>query len=789
MKTLILVLIFLMVGFAQFSFSQQKEFKWRLGASGGYANYYGDLSPHKIDGISNRKANRYLLSYNENYSSNPSYKVYVERQLSRTIGLMLSYGNYHFGMSDRYIQRNGELYVDNANFARGLNFQNHTKDLGLSFVFKTDNDRFLPSNSLIAPYFSIGAGYLRFDVKGDLLDGEGNQYDQNLPGIIHDGVYETSLPEWRTELIGGYDQDAAYVNLGLGFRIKLGKKVELFAQSDFMHTFTDFLDDVSGKYRGQYESEFQAYAAKPGTNVIDPESPFRGNPNGAKDWIIYHGVGLKFNFGASKKTFSAPVLSTYYADNTVSLKEAIQKEQLDTQDSLRKNQTGITNNFFYSINLIEAERLDSLSYATKILAFDQEIQKRETRILESQVSKKRLADISGKFQSQYDSLVSEMRLPPSEKQELIASAEKARFDLRYSIDSIQRRQNEWINEIDSLAELKRNLPLEQRVLVIQNLDSLFQMQVAVSDSISRKATEARETEQKANSIRSEDLQESTFKEDQSAQKANSTSSIDNSSDKRLAQIEEENKYLKSERDRVLREYSDYKKNNKPKKQKPQYIENTKTIQKENTNTAATQEDPQRRKRWWWPFAAAGGVATVVAVTNNNEQNAAIDSAAVAKAFFENEDAVLTFTYAMLGINLGNPIADSDSTDSILPAETLGEKIPAVQFLKSKEILYFKLNQRIPDSSETDKLTSLGEFIMENRDYRLVVTGFADNTGNVTVNLRIAEDRMKAVADYLKKEFGLEDDQLRLESGGQVIRGSRQAANELDRRVEVRLERK
>jgi hypothetical protein len=49
--------------------------------------------------------------------------------------------------------------------------------------------------------------------------------------------------------------------------------------------------------------------------------------------------------------------------------------------------------------------------------------------------------------------------------------------------------------------------------------------------------------------------------------------------------------------------------------------------------------------------------------------------------------------------------------------------------------------------------------------------------------------MKAVADYLKKEFGLEDDQLRLESGGQVIRGSRQAANELDRRVEVRLERK
>ena len=46
-----------------------------------------------------------------------------------------------------------------------------------------------------------------------------------------------------------------------------------------------------------------------------------------------------------------------------------------------------------------------------------------------------------------------------------------------------------------------------------------------------------------------------------------------------------------------------------------------------------------------------------------------------------------------------------------------------------------------------------------------------------------------VFNFLKNEFGLEDDQLRLESGGQVIRGTRQAANDLDRRVEVRAERR
>jgi len=46
-----------------------------------------------------------------------------------------------------------------------------------------------------------------------------------------------------------------------------------------------------------------------------------------------------------------------------------------------------------------------------------------------------------------------------------------------------------------------------------------------------------------------------------------------------------------------------------------------------------------------------------------------------------------------------------------------------------------------------------------------------------------------VANFLKNEFGLEEGQLRLESGGQVIRGNRQAANDLDRRVEVRTEKK
>jgi outer membrane protein OmpA-like peptidoglycan-associated protein len=257
-------------------------------------------------------------------------------------------------------------------------------------------------------------------------------------------------------------------------------------------------------------------------------------------------------------------------------------------------------------------------------------------------------------------------------------------------------------------------------------------------------------------------------------------------------MELENKYLKSERDRILREYSDYQKANKPKKQKPQYIENTKTIQKENTNTVAEQDERQRRKRWWWPFAAAGGVTTVVALSGNGDNdNGPIDSAAVAQAFLQNQEAILAISSAMIGLDLRERPLEGDSASMTLeiPVDSLTKEEPKVPLFKSKEIVYFKLNQKIPDASETEKLSRLGKFMKNNEEYLLVVTGFADNTGNVNFNLRLAEERMNAVAEFLKNEFGLEDGQLRLETGGQVIRGTRQTANELDRRVEVRLERK
>lgn len=837
MKKLILLFTTLSLFLALDSKAQQKDFEWRLGVSGGYSNYYGDLSPHRIRGISNWDAIHHLLYFNENYFERPSFKISLERQLSNTIGLMFTYGEYHFAMSDRYVQRDGTLMLDNPNFERGLNFSNHTRDMGLSFVFKADNDRLLSSKSWIAPYFTLGFGLINFEVKGDLLDADGFRYDYNSTNIIHNGIYETDLHAVRTELSNGYELGAFYTNMGLGFRIRLGNRFEVFAQSDFMYTFTDYLDDVSGPYRATYDNDFQAYAAQPGTNIVDPQSPFRGDPDGRNDWIIYHGVGIKYNLGASKKTFSAPRLSTYYPEYSKRQVAPSLEIPKTAKDSIPMEKQGNTFNYTYNIQLSETERLDSLRYATRILAWDHEIQKRETKIVNGQVRQKSLLELRRNFDQQFDMLNANEILSVEEKDTLLKASEKSRFDLRYSIDSIGRRERELKMEIDSISRLKKDFRIEQRILFIPGIDSLhYKKEGPLLDTVTGKETitirstariiengdkpktlnQERELEEKS-AVRQFPTEPSQRQEGQppvspSSQRLQQDPQSFGQEPERMRSLEEENRYLRSERDRLLIE----------KTQQPQ-TQNTRTIRRTtatNNQTTVREESPRdesgRRKRWWWPFAAAGGVAATAAILSDKDQeeetgiqdstsfsaDIAIETTPLDQTELENIS--LAITSAMMGTPITQELMAQEDTavvkkplpviaESLAPAEIIRDTIyvetdPVVQILKSKEVIYFKVNQRIPDDEEINKLIDLASFINENEGYGLVLTGYADNTGNVTYNLRLADERMKNVGSIIMNKFEIPEEKIRYESGGQVVRGTSRVSNDLDRKVEVRAER-
>ncbi|EKB47945.1 Outer membrane protein-associated (lipo)protein [Cecembia lonarensis LW9] len=789
--------------------AQQKDFKWRLGASGGYSNYYGDLSPHTVRGFPNWEAIHHLLYFNENYFERPSFKVSLERQLSPTIGLMLSYGQYQFAMNDRYVRKDGTIWTSAPNFSRGLNFQNNTRDLGLSFVFKTDNDRLLPSRSLIAPYFTIGFGVLDFQVRGDLLDDQGQWYDHRSNEIIHNGIFETDLHALVTE--EGYDLWSFYTNLGLGFRIKLGPRIEFFAQSDLIYSFTDHLDDVSGKYRTSYDNEFQAYASRPGTNPIDPEKPYRGNPNLRNDWILYHGIGIRFNFGASKKAFKAPRLSTSPLQSsdtnrltfpsTSSDRVAIdQKESISLEKRLER---------------LEREQVrlnwktDSISYHAQVLAWESEIHQRENKLRGIEDRRKTLLNISQNFQSQMDDLLANERLDSHLKDSLLREYRRSDYNLRYSLDSISRREMEFKTEIDSIGRLKSNYHVLTGQFFAADKDSLlygYDPRGIIGQDQTRAKIEVIEEQ---SSVPTQERREASqmqrsATEPREERRTDAGLQREDSNTEALRRLQQENQYLRYQRDQLLLSQSSQgqgrARNNSGR---------DRVIVQDNrrrTDRVVVETQDQRRRRWW-PFGVAGGAVVAAAILDNDQDSSPEilhDTVFVDKAIMDwkipDSYSLDTFLADSLGRIDLDAIFIGSSVDTLAQTESNIEKaveIPAdplilgrpggIQLLPSKIMVFFQVNQREPDEVELKKLASLVDFVKENEGFQIVLSGFADNTGNINYNLKLADGRMQAVGKALVENYGLEPSQIRFEPGGQVIRGTQRVSNDQDRRVEARVE--
>ncbi|GAB2615768.1 OmpA family protein [Belliella aquatica] len=863
MKKLILILF---VSFLSIPilFAQQKEYDWRLGVSGGYSNYYGDLTPYRLRGLSNFDAIHHLFYFNENYFDQYSFKISLERKLSPTVGIQFSYGQYQFSMSDRYIRRNGELLTSGRNFDRALNFQNNTRDMGVSFVFKADNDKLLSSKSLLAPYFTLGFGLLDFDISGDLLDDNGNRYDYTNPATVGNGRYETELPPLRTELSDGYNLGAFYANLGLGIRLRLGQRLEIFAQSDFIHSFTGYLDDVDGTYRESYDNDFQTYAAKPGPNTIDPATRNRGENSGNNDWVIYHGVGLKFNFGASKKSFQAPTLSTYYPDygtKVIEEKTLAQEKTVSESDSLKVVKAGDTYNYYTNIQLVDQLRLDSLSYRTQILTWEQQIADRRERVLQSRIDERNLLDIQNQVNDQFSNLKADTVLMAAKKDSLLKVTESSVTKVKSNLDSIQNRKVQFEAEIDSISKLRNNYKIQPRT-ENTSLDSLLSpMNISRSmASISRITAEGDvviETQalSKVNSTGKELPQQQLIERrvvdgkvmerrvDESQKPTSGTeqgnlNKIKEQED-RISRLETESRRLQSERDslsRLPREVI-YMQSRSMAPSLPDRSKGTtasegngsvekETIIREREKVIETEikeVSPEKDRNLFRSIGAFFGGAAVSRSIQPDlpKETTTIELDTVRTAL---EDPIiapdsLTSIDSLANLRLEESIVNEDTLkmrisnqsrelerrsqqelsekitkiDS-LPREILRDTVflesdPLVRLLRYKEIIYFDINQRAPADEELKKLANLVDFIKENAGYQLTLTGYADNTGNINYNLKLAEERTKAISEALIQQFGISQDKITLESGGQVIRGSQKSSNDQDRKVEVRIERK
>ncbi len=311
---------------------------WEIGAGIGSTNYYGDVSPYRIHHLKDIYRVYRFLEFNRHYVNRPSFSLLAHKKLNNTVGILLQANALQFSMSDRYRRPNGNLKTNALNFDRALNFQTDLYDLGFAVTLNSNNGSVFRRDAKIYPSVHLGLGLSAFSVNGDLYDKNGAQYDYSILSDINDHRYETDLRELNTEDGKKYNNIAPYLNLGIAINFKISEHFRLALQSDIKYSGSDYLDDVSKTYRSDYATPAAAYAARPGTNTVNPVTLQRGDNNGVNDIYINNRLVILYSFNKKKNqpVFKAPVVytlrrSTQYVDSlkikgadTVPSKVAIQ---------------------------------------------------------------------------------------------------------------------------------------------------------------------------------------------------------------------------------------------------------------------------------------------------------------------------------------------------------------------------------------------------------------------------------------------------------------------------------
>ncbi len=308
-QTIFFVIIFFL---AVFSVSaQQQNAKWSVGVYSGITNYRGDLSRNFYD------PNDAILNVFDN-TDFLSYGISVGKSLGDSWSLRLMASRGEFRANDRGVDWNNELVTDSDNFSRSLNVRTELNDLSLLGVWSMANDKILPEQVFLAPYFVVGGGFSSFQNFADLYTESGDRYyywnDQTIRDAVQDetntgniieqdGIFETDLEPLRTEGVD-YRNRFLHLTVGAGLKFRLCRRMSLNIESLFRFTNTDYLDDVRGNFLTSFDSPEQAYAANPALR----ESLNRGNTDDKNDRLHLTTVSLHYNFGRMSKPFVAPAI-------------------------------------------------------------------------------------------------------------------------------------------------------------------------------------------------------------------------------------------------------------------------------------------------------------------------------------------------------------------------------------------------------------------------------------------------------------------------------------------------
>lgn len=203
-----------------------------IGVGTGVLNFYGEL---------NNNDKGFLLGA-------PAVKLNVSTYIDRK---HLFRGNFFLIFGSLYGERRS-----NTDPRWNLNFKSDIVDFGLNLHY--DFQPFFRT-SPIRPFVSLGIENVQFSSKGDLMNGEGVNYNywsdgtiRNAPEptpnaqIIHrDYKYESDLRDLDLYGLGDYMQSTLAIPFEVGIDYKVTDRLNLRLSHSWHYTFSDNIDNVS----------------------------------------------------------------------------------------------------------------------------------------------------------------------------------------------------------------------------------------------------------------------------------------------------------------------------------------------------------------------------------------------------------------------------------------------------------------------------------------------------------------------------------------------------------------
>ena len=250
-----LFLLIPLLGKAQYS---------EIGLFGGGSNFIGDVG-------------NYGIHLPQGYSGGLFFRYNFSRYWSIETG-----GNYgHIRNADAWSSI--EYRVD-----RNLSFQS---DIWEGYVMMNFNFfEFEPGSRFKhTPYIFGGFGVFWFNPKTNY---EGNLVELQPLGTEGQGT--------RANTMAPYALANSFIVFGMGYKWALGRITSIGIQSGFRATYSDFLDDASGRYANpeiilEQNGAVAAALSDRSLSGGDKDRMFRADPT-TNDWYIFTGITLQVKF-------------------------------------------------------------------------------------------------------------------------------------------------------------------------------------------------------------------------------------------------------------------------------------------------------------------------------------------------------------------------------------------------------------------------------------------------------------------------------------------------------------